>query len=440
MWWFFYVKKRYTVTIIIPSCSVVNGDIAMKKNCYVFLCGASFVIFYVFYSYTTEYIYPLTKCLVDEQEVVLFMHQTTTQETRLWSLNMGTHCYEQLLSSQYNPVGVALLPDGSGFSFLDNGLIKVKKFLKRSPKTIEIYEPLYSINAVQWLDDTTCFFHAKQGNRYGIYQVTLDGQLDVIIQNSSCDYLYPQKVDADLFFVCRDGAGNNYVEKMMYPSFKNRTMSLQEALNYEQDTAVSLQSDLTVVQNFNKETIVTVSMINKREGFLVCASPTVNASESLMAFSFYKLEFLNDIWEKKELFIFHLPTYLFFNKSMMLREVVPAFFPIITVDGIYFTSLQKNESCMSLFHYSEHSGFVVPCKTHTFLPASKDIFTTLSQGNYGHVLIPIVTNNGLLSGYAWEQLTADRHCELAKQSSNLSSDLSVVVLTKTGSLGEGRIK
>ena len=73
------------------------------------------------------------------------MHQTEAQETRLWSLNSVTNQYEQLLSSQYNPIGVQLLPDKSGFSFLDNGLIKVKNFLKRSPKTIEIYEPFTTL-------------------------------------------------------------------------------------------------------------------------------------------------------------------------------------------------------------------------------------------------------------------------------------------------------
>ena len=394
-----YVKKKYTViTTIITSSYGAHGDIAMHKNSYVFLSGTSVMILYAMCAYSAEYIYPLTQYVDNGQEVLLFMYQTSTQDTRLWSLNSTTNYYEQLLSSQYNPVGVQLLPDNSGFSFLDNGLIKVKNFLKRSPKTIEIYEPICNIGTVQWLDATTCFFHAKQGNRYGIYQVNLDGQLAVIIKNSSCDYLYPQKIGADLFFIRRDISGNHCVEKIIYPQFKNVPISLDEAMDRAQEEFEYVDTAVINIQNLKKINVINISMRNAHEGFFVEHVPMKSTSESALSFVLYT--FVCDAhgeWNTKKLFLFSLPTSLFFDNATMLRDPMQVLFPRITSEGIYFISLQENVTTLCLYFYDTYSDFVTPCKTYSFFPASKSMLT---HDTYAHVLMPIMTKQGLLCGYA----------------------------------------
>lgn len=368
-----------------------------------FLCGASFLVLYAMGLSSTEYIYPLIKGSHNGQDTIIFMHQTPAQETRLWSLNMETNHYEQLLSSQYNPVGVTLLPDTSGFSFLDNGLIKVKKFSKRSPKIIEIYEPIYAIASVQWIDACTCFFYAKQGNRYGIYQADLDGQLSVIIKNSSYDYLYPQKIDNDLFFIERDLAGNYAVQTIAYPCIKDSVKSLDEALNCVQDAIGSCDNQLTMVQRFKERIIVSFSMIDKQKGFVVEHSPVMNLSDAVITFRFHTISRdYKNIWNTKELFSFSLPTYLFFDKERMLRDALSAVFPRLTSDGIYFISSRVGDNNMSLYHYSEYSGEIIICKDYHFLPTPKDILSYVIRGNYKHTLIPISVKGELLSGYAWE--------------------------------------
>ena len=398
-----YVKKKYTVSTTIISSYVANGDITMHKNSFVFLSGASVVILYAMCAYSAEYIYPLTQCINNGQEVLLFMHQANNQETRLWSLNRVTNRYEQLLSSQYNPVGVQLLPDMSGFSFLDNGLIKVKSFLKRSPKTIEIYEPICNIGMVQWLDATTCFFHAKQGNRYGIYQVNLDGQLDVIIKNSACDYLYPQKFGKDLFFIKRDLADNHCVEKIVYPVIQRVPISLDNAMDRAQEDFEFVDNEVMHVQDFKKSNIINLLMLNEHEGFLVEHLPMISANAASLSFKFYKLTCdAQGIWNKKELFLFSLPTSLFLDKSTMLRDPMSALFPRIVPEGIYFISLQEDTKTVCLYLYDTHSDFIIPCKTYSFFPVPKDISMYTMDGNYTHMCMPIMTMQGLLCGFAWK--------------------------------------
>lgn len=344
----------------------------MKKNCYLFLCGASFVISCIFSLYSIEYIYPITTRIDNGQELVLFMHQTTTQETRLWSLNVKTNSYEQLLSSRYNPVGVTLLPDNSGFSFLDNGLIKVKSFFKRSPKTIEIYEPIYDFSVPQWLDNEYCFFHAKEGNRYGIYQTDLDGQLQMIIKNPVYDYLYPQKVGDTLFFIARDFAGNCYVKKSKYYATQN------EACLH--------------VQNFSQNKLMNLKMINEYEGFVV---EYISNSNELLTFNFYKLFCDNDVWNKKILFTFSVPTFLFFDKSIMLRDPMAALFPVVVCDGVYFISMQEK---LHTYFYNFKTQCIELCDACSYIPVPNNIFSD----NYRHILMSMVTTNGLLSGFGWE--------------------------------------
>lgn len=335
------------------------------------MCGASFVLFHFFFLYSIEYIYPITTYIDNGQELVLFMHQTATQETRFWSLNMQTHSYEQLLSSRYNPIGVILLPDNSGFSFLDNGLIKVKKFLKRSPQTIEIYEPLYNFGIPQWSNNNHCFFHAKEGNRFGIYQTDLDGQVSPIIKNQSYDYLYPQKVDNQLFFIARDLTGNCYVKKLHDYATQN----------------VEMQN----IQDFGHCNVISLSMINENEGFVIEHMPT---DDMQLTFNFYYF----DIRGKKILFTFYLPSSFFIDKAIMLRDPLAALFPRITSDKIYFISCYKNQHNMQHYYYDLKINKIISCDAYNYIPVPNDS----CSDNYQHILMSMITKNGLFSGFAWE--------------------------------------
>jgi hypothetical protein len=302
------------------------------------------------------------------------MHQTSTQETRLWSFNTNTKNYEQLLSSRYNPVGVVLLPDKSGFSFLDNGLIKIKKFMKRSPKTIEIYEPLYNIGVPQWLDDTTCFFHAKEGSRFGLYQVDMNGQVSTIAKSTSYDYLYPQKVGNTLFFIARDLAGSYYVKKT--DDYATQALMAQN------------------VQTLNRCNVISLSMINENEGFIIEHAAT---NDTQLVFNVYRIT----MQEKKMIFSFYLSSAFFADKTIMLRDPLAALFPRITSDKIYFISLDKNETGMQHYYYDLKINKTISYGACGYIPVPKDTACIPVLGSCQHILNAIVTQNGLLSGFAW---------------------------------------
>ena len=274
---------------------------------------------------------------------------------------------------------------------MDNGLIKVKKFLKRSPQTIEIYEPLYNFSVPQWFHNNHCFFHAKEGNRFGIYQTDLDGQVSAIIKSPLYDYLYPQKIGDSIFFVARDLVGNYSVKKTNY-------------------YATQL-SDVQNVQNFEQRNLINLCMINQDEGFAI---EHVSTNDMQLTFNVYHFT----MHDKKMIFSFYLPSSFFTDKTIMLRDPLAALFPRFTFDKIYFISsfakasdfvktssdksadrsCYKNEYTMQHYYYDLKTNEVIVCDAYNYFPVPNNVFSD----NYQHILMSMMTQNGLLSGFAWE--------------------------------------
>jgi hypothetical protein len=139
-----------------------------------------------------DYVYPVG---VYEQEgvtSVLIMYQKSPQHTELWQFEPESGEAQRALLSTFTPLGVALLPDNAGFSFFDNGRLRVKLWHKRSSKAIDIFEPLYDIGPVQWETEHTCYFHAREREFFNVYKLdTFDGSIKKIISNETCDCFYP---------------------------------------------------------------------------------------------------------------------------------------------------------------------------------------------------------------------------------------------------------
>jgi len=165
----------------------------------------------IFYSSLSayEYIYPVGTFIDYEGELcVLSLYQKTLDHTELWQSNMGVqepfviHEVNRALLSTFTPVGVAMLPDNAGFSFFDNGRLRIKNFLKRSPKAIDIYEPIYDIGPLQWLTTDICIFHAKEREEFSLYQLCAsDGSVTKIVSKEAFDCFHPSQVGDDLFFI-----------------------------------------------------------------------------------------------------------------------------------------------------------------------------------------------------------------------------------------------
>jgi len=156
-----------------------------------------------------EYVYPVGTFIDYEGETcILSLYQKTPDHTELWQSNLGIQEpfvmqeVNRALLSTFTPVGVAMLPDNAGFSFFDNGRLRIKNFLKRSPKAIDIYEPIYDIGPLQWLTTDICIFHAKEREEFSLYQLCAsDGSVTKIVSKETSDCFYPSQVGDALFFI-----------------------------------------------------------------------------------------------------------------------------------------------------------------------------------------------------------------------------------------------
>ncbi len=165
-----------------------------------------FIYYFIFFSISLscidahECIYPV----LYSQKAVYLIHQISSSNIELLLWNPITKKVTKGLQARFNPAGLRLLPNNVGFSFVDNGIIKVQFFHKRSPRSLELPDPVYDINIIEWADNNTCYFSAKKQNRYSIFQLTLDMQLDCIISSSNADFFHPQKVGKNVFFIERE--------------------------------------------------------------------------------------------------------------------------------------------------------------------------------------------------------------------------------------------
>src|SRR5579871_4380579 len=128
----------------------------------------TFLLFFFYMTHAIEYMYPVA-CLNDE--TILYIHQLNPTCIQLYSWNPVTDIHEPLLWSLYNPANVQLLPNNTGFSFIDNGRLRIKLFEKRSPKTIDFDDPIFNINGLQWIDEHSCCCSAQYGSYFSIFQL-----------------------------------------------------------------------------------------------------------------------------------------------------------------------------------------------------------------------------------------------------------------------------
>ena len=130
------------------------------------------------------YVYPIAAFKLFGTQHMLVLKQWSPQELELSDWNITTGSMNKILMSMYTPAAVTLLPDKSGFSFVDNGRIRIKRFEKRAVKSLDIYDPVYGIELIHWIDNQTCYFHAQSDGRYGIYTLTMEEELTLIMASS----------------------------------------------------------------------------------------------------------------------------------------------------------------------------------------------------------------------------------------------------------------
>jgi len=318
-----------------------------------------------------EYVYPVAAL---DQDNLILIQQKATNNILLWFWNKETKQVEQGLWSRFNPAGFRLLPDKSGFSFIDNGLLKVKFFHKRSPKTIALDEPLYDINLIQWIDNDHCYVSAKKNGHFGIFQLSMKGDVDCIVANSFADCLYPQKIDDTLFYIER--ISNNYrVMSISCPELVCCN-SDDSAIIHDFDVQVQKIMDKhtrkekkksvrnkQLIFDFKRQPIDFLYMISSTQGFVLEYDAYVDTKDDTILFSYLHLAKKNNTWHYEQLFSFAIPANLLLSDSpTRLYESILPLLPRHIDNAIYFADTRHQQN-LNIFRYDLRLGIT---KQETF--------------------------------------------------------------------------
>lgn len=152
-----------------------------------------------------QFIYPVAD--FDNGNQLMLLYQKSLENIELWMWDTSNHHAIKGLSSFNTPVNLRMMPSGQGFSFIDEGYIKIKEFVKRSPRTLPIYEPIGLFSSMNWIDDETFYFVAREGDFFQIFQSDLQAQVQRLT-HAPADALYPQKIDSQLFYMKRNMNGH----------------------------------------------------------------------------------------------------------------------------------------------------------------------------------------------------------------------------------------
>lgn len=323
------------------------------------------LLYCVFFFYASmlsaaEYIYPVAS--LNNGEIILCIHQYTPTNIELLSFNTQTHQTEQILWSVFNPAGLQILPDNSGFSFIDNGRLRIKSFQKRSPKSIDFDEPLFGINSVHWIDNHSCYCNAQYNNNFALFELHDDGTIECLRVVEGKDYMYPQKIDDELFYIERCATKNN-------PHSVHYSIA---SCSYQKRNGLSTQAN--IIADFNNKPIVFLTMLSDTQGFIVEHASHINSESPTTSFIYHHIVKEGDRWNTKALFSFSVPTNLLLSNEIRLYESILPLLPRIEGDKIYFVDCTKNPDYVLEPYFFDLSAKTVQTinlkqpKSHCFTP------------------------------------------------------------------------
>lgn len=325
------------------------------------------LFFYISTLQATEYVYPVTS--LNDGKTILYIHQHSPINIELFSFNTQTQQTEQMLWSVFNPAGLQTLPDNGGFSFIDNGRLRIKEFQKRSAKAIDFDEPIFGINSLHWIDEHSCYCSAQYNNNFALFELHDNGTLQCLRAEAGKDCMYPQKVNDQLFYIERYATKNN----MHYCIV---------SCAYQTDNNSDAQTNLII--DFKSTPIAFLTIISETEGFVVEHAQHTDSENPTMVFKYHRIVKEGDVWAKNVLFSFSVPTNLLLDSEKKLYESILPLLPRIINNKVYFVDCANNTDYI-LEPY--------------FYDLSAQIFQKISLNQpKGHCFVPMVCSNKLYFG------------------------------------------
>lgn len=296
--------------------NLINLTLLLKLLCY---CSSS---------WTAEYLYPVG--YNPKQQLYYLLYQTGLDQLQLWSWDPLTKIAFPATLSSFKPAGFQFLPDFSGFSFMDHGLIRVKFYDRRLIKTIELYAPLVNLNSMIWQDSHNFCLCAQFRDSYGIFKVNITNrtpQVTTLLWSPDSDYLYPQIVDSQLFCIKKDSAQSTIL------SFELNSAPIDPNLTL---AALKSSDGKLLFCSFHDQlrpNLKFLKFINATQGFFLTQVPA--RRPSVVSFDCHSLTLI----EAKFLFSFDLPKAYFGDlgaPDIRLHESILPFLPRYTPEKIYF--------------------------------------------------------------------------------------------------------
>jgi hypothetical protein len=311
-----------------------------------------------------EYVYPVAAA--SEQEVYV-LYQKSIDHIELWLWNSITKKASKALLSTFSPAGLQLLPDGSGFSFIDNDRIRVKMQGRRQPRAVGFYEPIYDISLIHWIDHEAFYFSAKEKDHYTIFHGTIYGTCHRIISIKHGDCMYPQLRGSDLYFIERDDNNDYAIVSIPYPiipheecvpctdpaQFEERVKAVMQERGEVAHRSYADPSKRSLVADFGKHPIAFLRMYSDTFGIVIEYPQAVNRSDAFIPFTCHALEHINNAWQTRALFSFDISTQLLMTGSpdRLYESILPLLPRFDGKETIFFVNTNKFRSGMNIHEF-----------------------------------------------------------------------------------------
>lgn len=320
-----------------------------------------------------QFVYPVAE--FDNGNQIAVIHQKTLQDIDVWFINQKQQTVQKGLSSFLRPANLRILPSGKGFSFIDQGYIKIKYFEKRSAKTLEIYEPISLFSSVNWIDEHTFYFTARQGDFYHLF--CCDDEANNV-QRLSCepvDFLYPQKIN-DIFFCIKRTIEGQFkiVQQPWNPISFNQYQILPE----------------TIITSESAVPLCFLHMVSDNEGFYLQAPLTRKYNKAdLYDFTCFHLVKNEGKWKTEELFSFQIPLKYLQGDSRLYESIQPFLPKYDVANYVYFSTYNSNVESFELFTFHIPTKKNLEIQNDTFKKNPYQFFATsiFNTKMYGGIII-----------------------------------------------------
>ncbi len=323
--------------------------------------------------YSEQFVYPVA-AIDQEGKEILVVYQKSLDDIELWVWNSTTKRAIKGLLSMYIPAGIKMLPSGAGFSFIDEGRLRVKNFYKRLPKTIAIYEPISKITDIHWISDDAFYFSAREGEVYNIFSSNTLGEVQRCTSGQDSDYVYPCKIGKAVF--CIERAKNKQFFNIVKIQWQLCAFD-SEVKNFESKENVFTTS----------QPISYLNMISDEEGFyLDYGSICSDDLQNLLSFTCCRIfKDSTEAWSTEKLFEFKVPyLYVIGKEKERLYESIAPLLP-------HYTNSQF------IYYIDAHADGFFELKKYD--KRNKNIETLKSNETYSKIISPLRVGNILYAGF-----------------------------------------